>query len=305
MKVAVYTIVKNAEPYIQNWINSASIADLIILGDTGSTDKTVSKARKLGAIVYKIKPENPFHFGNARNAILNKLPADIDVCISLDADEVLEDGWRKELESYSSGEFWGVNVIQPDGQKFLALRIHPRNAEWKDAIHETVVIPERTIPVESNIRITHHKDMNRSREFYLDLLRNELEKNRTPRNLALMGKEMYVRGRSSEAMGYFVEYLESDSDYMEERASVCNIMYYLTHDIKWPYLSIFYCPLQREAYQRISAYMAHNEDWIGAKHFMKMGIQYRPLGLFVEYPLSEEAQKAILFESEKHSVCKD
>lgn len=297
MKIAVYTIVKNAEPYIHNWVESAKDADYLVLGDTGSTDRTVAVARKLGVTVYKIKPEVPFHFGNARNAILDKLPEDADICITLDADEVLQPGWRSKLEDYYDGQYWSVDVTQPDGKKFLALRVHPRNARWRDRIHETPQLPEGTVPVKSDISIVHNKDMNRSREFYVELLEAELAKERAPRNLALMGKEMYVRGKSEEAIEYFVEYLGTDTEYMEERASVCNILYYLTKDIKWPYTSIWYCPLQQEPYQRIAAYMAHNSDWVGAYHFMKMGQAYQPLGLFTEYPLTEEAQGAILAEA--------
>jgi glycosyltransferase involved in cell wall biosynthesis len=294
LTVAVYTIVKNAESYIDKWIESAQDADYLILGDTGSTDRTVAVARKHGATVYKIKPETPFHFGNARNALLDKVP-DVDICVSLDADEVLAEGWRETLESEWRGRYMAIHHIQPSGRDTLAIRIHPRNAKWRDSIHETLDIGD-TVPQKSSIVFIHNKDLARSRDFYMDLLLAELEVERQPRFLALMGKELYVRNRTDEAIEYFDEYLKSDTPYMEERASVCNILYYITKDIKWPYTSIWYCPLQQEAYQRIAVYMAHNSDWLGAYHFMKMGLEYQPLGLFVEHNLTEEACYAILAE---------
>ena len=51
MKIAVYTIVKDAAPYIANWVESAKDADYLIPGDTGSSDRTVAISRQLGATV--------------------------------------------------------------------------------------------------------------------------------------------------------------------------------------------------------------------------------------------------------------
>ncbi len=41
MKIAVYAISKNEEQFVQRFCDSAQDADLILIADTGSTDKTV------------------------------------------------------------------------------------------------------------------------------------------------------------------------------------------------------------------------------------------------------------------------
>ena len=97
MKIAVYAISKNEEQFVKRFCESAKDADLILIADTGSTDNTVSEAIKYGAIPFNICI-TPWRFDKAREAVLALIPRDIDVCISLDLDEVMEEGWRAEIE---------------------------------------------------------------------------------------------------------------------------------------------------------------------------------------------------------------
>jgi len=48
MKVAVYAIALNEEQFVKRWFESAKEADYLLIADTGSNDKTVSIAKKLG-----------------------------------------------------------------------------------------------------------------------------------------------------------------------------------------------------------------------------------------------------------------
>ena len=89
MKIAVYAISKNEEQFVERFCKSAIDADLILIADTGSTDRTVEEARKYGATVYEIAVK-PWRFDKARDTALNLIPGDYDICISLDLDEVLE-----------------------------------------------------------------------------------------------------------------------------------------------------------------------------------------------------------------------
>jgi len=97
MKIAVYAISKNEEKFVERFINSCKDADYIVIADTGSTDNTVSLAKEMGASVYDICIK-PWRFDKARDAALALVPGDAEVCISLDLDEVLEEGWREEIE---------------------------------------------------------------------------------------------------------------------------------------------------------------------------------------------------------------
>ena len=48
MKICVYAICKNEEKFVERWFNSAKDADGIFVLDTGSTDNSVKKLKKLG-----------------------------------------------------------------------------------------------------------------------------------------------------------------------------------------------------------------------------------------------------------------
>jgi glycosyltransferase involved in cell wall biosynthesis len=52
VKIAVYTITKNEEKFIQKWYESAKDADYLVILDTGSSDDTVKIAESLGISVH-------------------------------------------------------------------------------------------------------------------------------------------------------------------------------------------------------------------------------------------------------------
>ena len=128
MRIAVYAISKNEAHFVKRFCDSAKDADLIMIADTGSTDGTAEVAAECGAVVHNICI-TPWRFDTARNAALALLPRDIDVCISLDLDEVLEPGWREEIERVWKSDTtrlryffdWGAGI------KFLYEKIHARH----------------------------------------------------------------------------------------------------------------------------------------------------------------------------------
>mgnify|MGYP003352631808 CR=1 FL=1 len=97
LKICVYAIARQEEQFVERFCDSAKDADLILIADTGSTDKTRDLAAVCGAKVHQICVK-PWRFDIARNAAMALIPADVDVCISLDLDEILEPGWRQSIE---------------------------------------------------------------------------------------------------------------------------------------------------------------------------------------------------------------
>ena len=146
-KIAVYTIALNEEQFVKRWYESAKDADYLLIADTGSTDNTARVAQRLGINVVSINV-SPWRFDDARNAALAMLPKDIDLCVSLDMDEVLTPGWRKPLE-----DAWERGVTRPKykhvwswksdgtpGLEFAYDHIHARHGyRWKHPVHETIV----------------------------------------------------------------------------------------------------------------------------------------------------------------------
>ena len=128
MKIALYAISKNEEQFVKRFCESAKDAEVILIGDTGSTDDTVGLARECGASVAAIRIK-PWRFDKAREAVLALLPDDVDVCISLDLDEVMEPGWREEIERVWTADTtrlrykfdWGCGIA------FFYEKIHHRH----------------------------------------------------------------------------------------------------------------------------------------------------------------------------------
>lgn len=96
-RVAVYAISKNEEKFVDRWMESMSEADEIMVLDTGSTDGTVERLRARGARVFQ-QEFHPWRFDVARNRALELVSEDVDICCSIDLDEVFEPGWRQALE---------------------------------------------------------------------------------------------------------------------------------------------------------------------------------------------------------------
>lgn len=81
---------------MDRWYESIKDADGIYVLDTGSSDKTVEKLKE-HKINVKTKVIDPWRFDVARNESLKLVPEDMDICICLDLDEVMMDGWKQAL----------------------------------------------------------------------------------------------------------------------------------------------------------------------------------------------------------------
>lgn len=214
MKIAVYAISKNEEQFVQRFCESARDADLILIADTGSTDKTVGIARSLGAKVHQIAI-TPWRFDKARDAALALVPADIDVCISLDLDEVLEPGWREEIERVWQADTTRLRYKFDWGQgiSFYYEKIHARKGYfWHHACHEYPVPDPRTVEVYAHtdkLLVSHHPDPTKSRGQYLDLLKVSVtEDPNCPRNAFYYARELTFYGKWLEAIDALKRYLE-------------------------------------------------------------------------------------------------
>lgn len=176
LKIAVYAIAKNEEKFAERFCESCKDADYIVVADTGSTDQTVEKLKQFGATVYQIKI-TPWRFDRARDAALALVPQDADVCIALDLDEVMESGWREEIE-----RVWVKGVTTRMRYKFdfgnnyhyYCEKIHAReNYLWQYPIHEYICPVTgfvETFAQSEKILTSHHPDPTKSRGQYLTLL---------------------------------------------------------------------------------------------------------------------------------------
>ena len=274
MKVAVYTIALNEEQFVERWYESAKDADYLLIADTGSNDRTVELAKKFGINVIDISVK-PWRFDDARNAALAAIPDDVDYCISLDMDELLVSGWRKELEKAYKNKLtrpryryiWNFNADGTPGIEFGGDHIHLRhNYRWKTPVHE-IVVPDR---IEETIgwidlEIHHKADASKSRGQYLPLLKLSVEEDPyNDRNAFYYARELFFHNMYEEAAVEFKRHLSlSSARWGAERAASYRYLAKCEPDNVESHLNnaISEDPQRREARVELAKFYYEKEDW--------------------------------------------
>ncbi len=293
MKIAVYTIVKNEEKHIQRWADSCKEADYRLIVDTGSTDNTVQVANLSGCHVEHISI-NPWRFDHARNAAMALLPNDIDMCVSLDADEVLQPGWREALEALPDDVtrprykyVWSWNPDGSEGITFFRDHIHRRHGyKWKHAVHEILIpIDGPEIQANCDVVVHHHPDPTKSRSQYLPLL--EIAVAETPeddRNRYYLAREYMFNGMHEKAIPHFLKHLELSNWSAEKSASMRYLATATGNREHWLLRACAESPERREPWVDLAQYYYDTRNWSGSYYaaIRALSITEKPLEYLCE-----------------------
>lgn len=222
-KICVYAIAKNENKFIDRWYDSVKEADYVCVLDTGSTDGSFEKFKKLG-IITKQKKYNNFRFDEARNDSLKLIPKDTEICVCVDIDEYFEKGWSKILKDNwkdNTGRAryrytWNFNNDGSEGIVFMADKIHRYGAYcWKNPVHEILMQTNNEIlqfidlP---NIQLNHKADNKKSRSNYLPLLELSVKENpNDDRNMHYLGREYMFYGQYDNAIKTLKKHLKLPS----------------------------------------------------------------------------------------------
>jgi len=218
-KVCVYAICKNEEKFVDRFMDSASEADKVFVLDTGSTDNTVEKLKQRGAIV-KTKIINPWRFDVARNMSLDMVDDDADICVCIDLDEILKEGWRDKLEQLWNDKItrlrynyiWSFDEYHNPSVNFYIEKIHTKkNYKWTHPVHEVLKYTgdKEVFLTTDEITVEHYPDKEKSRSSYLPLL--ELSVKEDPdddRNMHYLGREYMYYGNYNEAIDTLIRHLK-------------------------------------------------------------------------------------------------
>ncbi len=216
-KVCVYAICKNEEKFVDRWVNSMKEADEIYVLDTGSSDNTVEKLKKLGVKVVQ-EEIKPWRFDVARNKSLDMVSLDTDICVCTDLDEVFDIGWRSKMEdAWSKGAdklkyyyIWNFDEFGKPATTFYMAKVHKREGyKWHHPVHEVLntIVGEKEVIVPGVI-LKHYPDNTKSRGSYLPLLELSVkEDSEDDRNMHYLGREYMYYGRYQEAIDTLIKHL--------------------------------------------------------------------------------------------------
>lgn len=292
MKIAVYTIALNESQFIERWAESCKEADYRLIVDTGSSDDTLKLAEEFGCATASITVR-PWRFDVARNAALALLPADIDYCISLDADEILMPGWREAFNFLDPKVtrprykyVWSSNQDGSERLTFGGDKIHARHGyRWTHPVHEIIVPIGEEVQGWVDIDMRHYPDSTKSRGQYLPLL--ELAVKESPnddRSLFYLGREYIFHNRGQEAIPHLLKHLEL-SKWAPERAACMRYLGKITGNKEhWFLRACAEAPERREPWSDLSYFYYEMQNWPAAyfASLKALSIKEKPLEYLCE-----------------------
>ena len=277
MKVAVYAIALNEAMHVDRWARSAIEADYRVVADTGSTDDTVERLEKAGVTVHKIAIR-PWRFDDARNAALALLPADADVCVTIDMDEFLEPGWRSRLEAaWTPGTtaIWCRKAwrAQPGGPPLFTVSAKKIHSRWgyrcKRAVHEALFFTggREVTHVCDDIVISEIQDPGKeTRKQYLPLL--EIAHQEDPGDSQIcfwLGREYMWANQPERAIELLQHYLAlPTSTWADERSEAMRYLARMQPEKKtvWLDKARIEAPHRREIWLDLAEELHIQSDWL-------------------------------------------
>jgi tetratricopeptide (TPR) repeat protein len=235
----------------------------------------VELARQSGAVVHDICV-SPWRFDRARDAALALIPREYDVCISLDLDEVMEPGWREEIERVWQEDTtrlrykfdWGCGI------SFYYEKIHHRHGyHWHHPVHEYPVPDGRITEIYAQtdkLLVRHLPDPTKSRGQYLDLLKLAVtEDPRCPRNAFYYARELTFYSMWGEAVVALFKYLDNPkANWPNERCYAMRLLgkSYAAlgsrhHSLEWRKRAAEEAPNTREPWVELAEYYYSVQAW--------------------------------------------
>ena len=274
-KIAIYTIVKNQSRFVKNWIERAVEADGIFVLDMGSTDMTVENLKKTKALIGNYKGST-IRYDEARKQALDMIPADYDMCMACDINDILPYGWtrlvRKKMKpgidimSYVRRTYF-YNRIETDVARKW---IHKRDLkfQWKYPIHEdfeAIDVNMKCNMVQSGLILSGYGNIFDRRPDNLFLLELGLgEKVHHEKMLHHLAIEHMINGDYEKAKLIFREHAEISTAYHEKSESMRYIAF-LTEDfaekIDWLRQAVCINPYRKDHWIDLSLAYCNIRDW--------------------------------------------
>ena len=226
MKISLCMIVRDEEEVLKRCLNTAvTLADEIVIVDTGSKDNTIQIAEQFTEKIYHLEWQDDFAL--ARNFAFSK--ADGDYLLWLDADDVIPEtslvqipALREILENeqpdvvmcpYDVGfDENGKATLTFFRERFLK---RSENFIWQGRVHECIA-PKGKI-VRSDFKIAHMGSKKPRGRRNLHIYQKWAgEEPLSPRDKFYYGRELYYHGLYTEAIAVLSEMLSGDGWYVNK-----------------------------------------------------------------------------------------
>lgn len=228
--ISLCMIVRNEENSLQRCLSSVgTLADEIIIVDTGSTDKTQEVASSFGATIYEFEWID--NFSAARNFAFSK--ATKEYILWLDADDYLQESdvvlFRK-LKEILPGHIHSVNMqynlaFDEAGNVIASLRRNRLvrrdcNFQWIGPVHEYLEVSGPSFS--SDVCITHEKDKAYT-DRNLRIYQKRVEQGETfsPRDQYYYANELRDHALNEEACKYYETFLAGGQGWIEDNFQAC------------------------------------------------------------------------------------
>jgi glycosyltransferase involved in cell wall biosynthesis len=278
LKVAIYTIALNEAQNAERWAESAQDADYRIVADTGSTDDTVERLTRAGVIVHRIAIR-PWRFDDARNAAMALIPADVDVCGTMDMDRWLAPGWRGLLQGAWKPETTALfcktvyrsSVDDPTPLRSWSTKnFHGRwDYAFRRPVHEALVYSGQREVLAScdDIVMYEAQDLTKTtRQQYLPLMELAHRENPNDEQICFwLAREYMWANRHQEGAALLEQYLSlPSSTWNEERSEAMRYLARMQPDRKlhWLDRARMEAPHRREIWLDLAEEFHAAEDWL-------------------------------------------
>lgn len=201
--IAAYMICKDEGKFIKRCIESLEEVDEVVVCDTGSTDDTLEQLKLMQEdkdfkpnIEIKHVTVSPWRFDDARNAAMSFIPADIDLCVSIDADEMLapnfvalvKQAWHDSFwkgcactriyHSFKTWWNWDKDGEAPSVSQHFHERVHARfGYRWIHPVHEKLVCEQEVPAWCVHALMIQHPDTTKNRSSYAVMLEQAVKEN--------------------------------------------------------------------------------------------------------------------------------
>ena len=289
MTTPVYTIALNEAAHVERWASSAVDADYRIVADTGSTDDTVERLTAAGVTVHRIAVK-PWRFDDARNAAMALIPADVDVCCTMDMDRYLEPGWRPALEAAWTPETTALycrvvykqRVEDPTPSKGRSDKnFHHRwGYRFRRPVHEALFFTGEREVARSSDEIVMCEVQDRSkttRSQYLPLMEVAYKENPDDAQICFWLGRDYMRAKLTErAVELLQRYLGlPTATWGEERSEAMRYLARMQPDKRMVWLdrARMEAPHRREIWLDLAEELHGKEDWLNLFWACASGIE--------------------------------